>query len=168
MPKSGKKRESRAQVEDSDSDNNNGERRVGVGLKREAPIRDLDDSDDDMVIRRADSPMVEDGGGNDFERMMARKRAENKRFRKKKDIDVINENDDAIAKMIADMRIAAKEDRDLNIEGKPGINKMKMFPVRRNLKILRSQKKMKFAMSPLQRNMKSEISYKMRRLHFRE
>ena len=135
MPKPGKKRESRAQVEDSDSDNNNngGERRVGVGLKtREAPIRDLDDSDDDMLVRRADSPMhMEDGGGNDFERMMARKRAENKRFRKKKDIDVINENDDAIAKMIADMRIAAKEDRDLNIEGKPGINKMKMFSVRR-------------------------------------
>ena len=30
---------------------------------------------------------------------------------KKKDIDVINDNDDAIAKLIADMRIAAKEDR---------------------------------------------------------
>merc|ERR1711923_607150 len=59
---------------------------------------------------------------------MHRKKAENRRFRRKKDIDVINENDDAIAKMIADMRIAAKEDRDLNIEGKPGINKMKMFP----------------------------------------
>ena len=94
------------------------------------PVRDLDDSDDEVLVRRGDSPMLEDGGGNDFERMMARKRAENKRFRKKKDIDVINENDDAIAKMIADMRIAAKEDRDLNIEGKPGINKMKMFPVR--------------------------------------
>ena len=66
---------------------------------------------------------------------ISRKRAENKRFRKKKDIDVINENDDAIAKMIADMRIAAKEDRDLNIEGKPGINKMKMFPVGRNSSI---------------------------------
>ena len=63
------------------------------------------------------------------EYQFSRKRAENKRFRKKKDIDVINENDDAIAKMIADMRIAAKEDRDLNIEGKPGVNKMKMFPV---------------------------------------
>ena len=69
------------------------------------------------------------------EYQFSRKRAENKRFRKKKDIDVINENDDAIAKMIADMRIAAKEDRDLNIEGKPGINKMKMFPVGRNSSI---------------------------------
>jgi len=127
---SGKKRESRVEV-DSDSDNEElagAERRVGVGMKREAPVRDLDDSDDEVLVRRGDSPMLEDGGGNDFERMMARKRAENKRFRKKKDIDVINENDDAIAKMIADMRIAAKEDRDLNIEGKPGINKMKMFP----------------------------------------
>lgn len=66
--------------------------------------------------------------------MMAQKRQENKRFRKKKDIDVINENDDAIAKMIADMRIAAKEDRDLNIAGKPAANKMTMFPtVMRNL-----------------------------------
>ena len=72
MPKSGKKRESRAQVEvDSDSDNGE-QRRVGVGLKREAPTRDLDDSDDELQRRRADSPMVEDGGGNDFERMMAR------------------------------------------------------------------------------------------------
>ena len=69
------------------------------------------------------------------EYQFSRKRAENKRLRKKKDIDVINENDDAIAKMIADMRIAAKEDRDLNIEGKPGINKMKMFPVGRNSSI---------------------------------
>jgi len=121
----GKKRESRAQV---DSDSDNGERRVGVGVKREAPLRDEDSDDDRALLRRAESPIMDDERGNDFERMMARKRAENKRFRKKKDIDVINENDDAIAKMIADMRIAAKEDRDLNIEGKPGINKMKMFP----------------------------------------
>ena len=39
-------------------------------------------------------------------------------IRRKKDIDVINDNDDAIAKMIADMRIAAKEDRELNDRGK--------------------------------------------------
>lgn len=39
------------------------------------------------------------------------------RIRRKKDIDVINDNDDAIAKMIADMRIAAKEDRELNDRG---------------------------------------------------
>merc|ERR1712106_271415 len=58
---------------------------------------------------------------------MQKKKAANRRLRKKKDIDVINDNDDAIAKMIADMRIAAKEDRDLNDMGKPAIKKMGMF-----------------------------------------
>ena len=47
--------------------------------------------------------------------MLERKKAEGRKRRKKKDIDLINDNDDAIAKMIADMRLAAREDRDLNI-----------------------------------------------------
>ena len=33
--------------------------------------------------------------------------------------------------MIADMRIAAKEDRDLNLEEKPATKKMGMFKVNR-------------------------------------
>ena len=48
--------------------------------------------------------------------MIERKKAEGRKRRRKKDIDLINDNDDAIAKMIADMRLAAREDRDLNIE----------------------------------------------------
>jgi transcription factor SPN1 len=47
--------------------------------------------------------------------MLERKKAAGGKRRKKKDIDLINDNDDAIAKMIADMRLAAREDRDLNI-----------------------------------------------------
>ena len=47
--------------------------------------------------------------------MLERKKAEGRKRRRKKDIDLINDNDDAIAKMIADMRLAAREDRDLNI-----------------------------------------------------
>jgi len=47
--------------------------------------------------------------------MIERKKAEGRKRRRKKDIDLINDNDDAIAKMIADMRLAAREDRDLNI-----------------------------------------------------
>lgn len=54
-------------------------------------------------------------------------------YRRKKDIDVINDNDDAIAKMIADMRIAAKEDRDLNDQGRPATKKMGMFKVKKGL-----------------------------------
>ena len=48
-------------------------------------------------------------------------------LRRKKDIDVINDNDDAIAKMITDMRIAAKEDRELNDLGSPCIKKVGML-----------------------------------------
>jgi len=83
-----------------------------------------DSSEDEGPRRDRDD---EEGGGNDFERMMHKKKAENRRLRRKKDIDVINDNDDAIAKMIADMRIAAKEDRDLNDQGKPATKKMGMF-----------------------------------------
>ena len=51
----------------------------------------------------------------DFDLMLQKKKEDNRRHRKRTGIDVINDNDDAIAKMIADMRLAAREDRDLNI-----------------------------------------------------
>ncbi|XP_023341230.1 protein IWS1 homolog [Eurytemora carolleeae] len=85
--------------------------------------KDKDSEDDIRDVDRED----EAHQGNDFDLMMQKKKAENNHRRKKKDIDVINDNDDAIAKMIADMRIAAKEDRDLNIIGKPATKKMGMF-----------------------------------------
>merc|ERR1711962_1163270 len=78
--------------------------------------------------RDRDSPVMRDSHMNDFDAMMQEKKEANKRYRKNKDIDVINENDDEIAKMIADMRIAAKEDRDLNLAEKPATKKMAMFP----------------------------------------
>jgi len=83
-------------------------------------------SDDDDEVRRDD---VDDkvSHGNDFDLMMQQKKEENRRRRRKKDIDVINDNDDAIAKMIADMRIAAKEDRDLNNHGRPAVKKIGML-----------------------------------------
>merc|ERR1712165_678540 len=58
--------------------------------------------------------------------MMERKRAE-RRTKRKKDIDLINDNDDAIAKMIADMRLAAREDRDLNTVRQPATKKTSML-----------------------------------------
>ena len=71
------------------------------------------------------------GGGNecDFDMMLERKKAENRRRRRKKDIDLINDNDDAIAKMIADMRLAAREDRELNQARQPATKKISMLPI---------------------------------------
>lgn len=83
------------------------------------------DSDDD--IRR--SPDRQDQRGlSDFDMMMERKRSEQKKRRKKKDIDLINDNDDQIARLIADMRVAAREDRDLNEDKKPAVKKIAMLP----------------------------------------
>jgi len=94
-------------------------------IAKEANNVPEDSSDDEGPRRNLEDN--EEVSGNDFDNMMQRKKAENKRLRRKKDIDVINDNDDAIAKMIADMRIAAKEDRDLNLEEKPATKKMGMF-----------------------------------------
>jgi len=65
---------------------------------------------------------------SDFDMMMEKKKAERKR-RRKKDIDLINDNDDAIAKMIADMRLAAREDRERNADRQPATKKISMLPV---------------------------------------
>ena len=85
----------------------------------------VDDDSDDDIVRRDDDDRV--SHGNDFDLMMAQKKEENRRHRRRKDIDVINDNDDAIARLIAEMRIAAKEDRDLNEHGKPAIKKIGML-----------------------------------------
>ena len=61
--------------------------------------------------------------------MLEKKKAENRRRRRKKDIDLINDNDDAIAKMIADMRLAAREDRELNQARQPATKKISMLPI---------------------------------------
>lgn len=45
---------------------------------------------------------------NDFEIMMQRKKEEGSKRRKRKDIDIINDNDDIIAQLLADMRNAAE------------------------------------------------------------
>ena len=61
------------------------------------------------------APEKADGAGaggqgfvSDFELMLERKKEEKRKRRRRKDIDLINDNDDAIAKMIADMRLAAR------------------------------------------------------------
>lgn len=45
---------------------------------------------------------------NDFEAMLAKKREEGSKRRKRRDIDIINDNDDIIDQLIQDMRAAAE------------------------------------------------------------
>lgn len=84
-------------------------------------IVDAGDSEDEGIR--------EDGGGgrdfvNDFEMMLARKKEEKGKRRKRNDIDLINDNDDLIAQLLQQMRHAAEEDRQLNKENKPATKKI--------------------------------------------
>lgn len=45
---------------------------------------------------------------NDFEAMLAKRREEGSKRRKRRDIDIINDNDDIIDQLIQDMRAAAE------------------------------------------------------------
>ncbi|KAG8277706.1 Transcription factor iws1 [Homalodisca vitripennis] len=81
-----------------------------------------EDSDDDRPNRN-------DGGfASDFELMLLKKKEENTKRRKRKDIDIINDNEDIIAQLLSDMKHAAEEDRKLNQMSKPATNKIAMLP----------------------------------------
>jgi len=108
----------------SDSENE-GEKKEDSEKKKEEE-RKSDSSDDDRPTSHGDG----NSGGrlmSDFDMMLERRRADNKKKRKKKDIDLINDNDDAIARLIADMRLAAREDNDLNQSRQPAIKKIAML-----------------------------------------
>lgn len=59
--------------------------------------------------------------------MLARKREEKTRRRKRRDIDIINDNDDLIDELIKNMKMAADDDRQLNKENQPATKKISML-----------------------------------------
>jgi len=97
------------------------------GNKEEEKRQDLDSSDDDRPVNNGDSGMSGGKLMSDFDMMLERRRSDQKKRRKKQDIDLINDNDDAIARLIADMRFAAREDNELNQTGRPAIRKITML-----------------------------------------
>lgn len=64
---------------------------------------------------------------SDFELMLMRKKDEKSKRRKRRDIDIINDNDDIIDQLIQNMRQAAEEDRELNQYNKPATKKISML-----------------------------------------
>lgn len=59
--------------------------------------------------------------------MLIRKREEKRVRRRRRDIDLINDNDDLIDQLITMMKNAAMEDRQLNIQGQPATKKIAML-----------------------------------------
>lgn len=59
--------------------------------------------------------------------MLLRKKEEKRVRRRKRDISLINDNDDLIDQLIVGMKNAADEDRQLNMEGRPATKKISML-----------------------------------------
>jgi transcription factor SPN1 len=96
--------------------------------EEEAPREKYEERTEEAAERTEKAEETGDGTVLDFDLMMERRRALNRRRRKRTDIDIINDNDDAIARLVADMRNAALEDRELFVRGLPATNKIAMLP----------------------------------------
>lgn len=59
--------------------------------------------------------------------MLFKKREEKSKRRKRRDIDLINDNDDIIDQLLQNMKQAAEEDRELNKKNQPAIKKISML-----------------------------------------
>lgn len=127
IDKSAKKR---AKITDSDHE---GEDLDEVPVEEEAKAEEGQEEPQTSAIVDAgdseDEGIREDGGSgrdfvNDFELMLARKKEEKGKRRKRNDIDLINDNDDLIAQLLQQMRHAAEEDRQLNKENRPATKKI--------------------------------------------
>ncbi|GJQ83226.1 hypothetical protein Trydic_g8825 [Trypoxylus dichotomus] len=120
-------------IESDDEEAGPSEVKIPEGREENEPAKEvLSDSDDgvDPGLDNRGSKLHHflSDGLSDFELMLQRKKDEKSGKRKRKDIDIINDNDDIIAQLLADMKIAAEEDRKLNQASQPATKKIAMLP----------------------------------------
>ncbi|CAC5405365.1 SPN1 [Mytilus coruscus] len=105
----------------SDDENDEG---MATGKDDGQVLPELSDDENEEALRRA--ARDQEDFVSDFDLMMERKKAEQRKQRRKKNEgDLINDNDDLIADMICKMKEAAEGDRELNRAKKPAIKKLK-------------------------------------------
>lgn len=99
---------------------------VTEGNKGESEQKKPDESSDDENIP-IDNSRENGNFVSDFDAMLLRKKEEKRVRRRKRDISLINDNDDLIDQLIVGMKNAAGEDRQLNMEGRPATKKISML-----------------------------------------
>uniref|UniRef100_T1JNV4 TFIIS N-terminal domain-containing protein n=1 Tax=Strigamia maritima TaxID=126957 RepID=T1JNV4_STRMM len=100
-----------------------GGKEAAEGVEERAPedvLPALSDDEDDpekskKIDQRRDYDSEEESFVSDFDR-------------KRKDVEIINDNDDLIADMIHQMKYAAEEDRELNMAKQAATKKLKLLP----------------------------------------
>lgn len=114
-----KKRKVRASIDEDE-----GPPPEGAEDEENVPVNEgLIDSDDERPMDTG----AQQEFASDFEAMLARKREEKSKRRKRRDIDLINDNDDIIAHLLQSMKDAADEDRELNKRNAPATKKISML-----------------------------------------
>ncbi|VDI06281.1 transcription factor SPN1 [Mytilus galloprovincialis] len=108
----------------SDDENDEG---MATGKDDGQVLPELSDDENEEALRK--QARDQEDFVSDFDLMIERKKAEQRRQKgnKRKDGDLINDNDDLIADMICKMKEAAEGDRELNRAKKPAIKKLKFL-----------------------------------------
>ncbi|XP_047741311.1 IWS1-like protein [Hyalella azteca] len=102
---------------------NESENGHAINVQTEEATKAADSSDDEGVRDSNDQAEFV----NDFDAMMARKKELMGGRRRKMNVDIINDNEELISVLVSKMRIAADQDRQLNLQHKPATNKMALL-----------------------------------------
>ncbi|KAH8300964.1 hypothetical protein KR044_007249, partial [Drosophila immigrans] len=114
----------RAKITDTDNEDED-EPKDAAALTEKAQEKNAESSDDEntpILNEPENSNFV-----SDFDAMLMRKKEEKRVRRRKRDIDLINDNDDLIDQLIINMKNASDDDRQLNLIGKPATKKISML-----------------------------------------
>lgn len=111
-------------VKITDTDNEEDEQDKGIG--KEKSQDKITESSDDENTPISNEP-ENSNFISDFDAMLMRKKEEKRVRRRKRDIDLINDNDDLIDQLIVSMKNASDDDRQLNMIGQPATKKISML-----------------------------------------
>uniref|UniRef100_A0A1B0FM02 TFIIS N-terminal domain-containing protein n=1 Tax=Glossina morsitans morsitans TaxID=37546 RepID=A0A1B0FM02_GLOMM len=125
-PSSAQKKRPKITDTDNEDEADKSEHEIVEEGGAQAASKNIGDSSDDENLP-IDNDREPDNFISDFDAMLLRKKEEKRIRRRKRDIDLINDNDDLIDQLIMNMKNASDEDRQLNVEGKPATKKISML-----------------------------------------